>query len=394
MKKLLLTSIVLSLSTAVSAQTYWTGSATVTTTTTGNATVNGVLTAGGLISNAGIGGTSLSLGSTGYINLSSTLGSNNYKIYSENTNNLNNGFANFVTNTVTGTQYGFRNDITLSGATGSKYGFYNNVTSSSASPNYGIYNNLTGTNNSTRYGIYNKVTSTGTGTKYGIYTQVTNPGTSEARFGIYSDALGTGAKAGYFLGDVETKGKMMITGNTQGRFVIASSILTTGAIGDQTLTITPNTTAGQDDWNTNNELKFYNNGLLEKSTVTASQKVLTVHRPDLTQDVFRVYGNGVVWATEVNVALTSGFPDYVFESSYELMPLSEVRAYIQTNGHLPNVPTAAAVATDGINVGEMTKTLVEKVEELTLYLLQQDEKMKQQQAEIDALKLQLASPKQ
>ncbi|HLP55206.1 MAG TPA: hypothetical protein VK151_09260 [Fluviicola sp.] len=393
MKKLLLTTTILSLSITTFAQTYWTGSSTVTTTTTGNANVNGTLTAGVIVSNAGIVGTGLNLGSTGAINLSTTLGPG-YKIYSENTNNLNNGFANFVTNTVTGTQYGFRNDLTFSGTSGVKYGFYNTLSSTSASPNYGIYNTLAGTNNSTRYGIYNKVTSTGTGTKYGIYTQVTNPGTSELRFGIYSDALGTGAKAGYFLGDVETKGKMMITGNTQGRFVIASSTATTGTIGEQELTITPNTTAGQDDWNSNNALTFFNNGLLQKSTVSASQKVLTVHRPDLTQDVFRVYGNGVVWATEVNVALTSGFPDYVFESSYDLMPLSDVRAYIQTNGHLPNVPTAATVAADGINVGEMTKTLVEKVEELTLYLLQQDEKLKQQQAEIDALKLQLAAPKQ
>jgi prolyl-tRNA editing enzyme YbaK/EbsC (Cys-tRNA(Pro) deacylase) len=81
--------------------------------------------------------------------------------------------------------------------------------------------------------------------------------------------------------------------------------------------------------------------------------------------------------------------------------LSEVRTYIQTNGHLPNVPTAETVAIEGANLGEMTKTLVEKVEELTLYLLQQQEQLELQKAtlelqqtQIEALKLQLAAPKQ
>lgn len=391
MKKSLFTWAFLCLSSATFAQT-WTGSS-VSTSTTGNATVNGILTAGGISSNGGISGTMLTMnGATSLLNLSSTLNPG-YKIYSENTNGLNNGFANFLTNTVTGTQFGFRNDLTFSGTSGVKYGFYNNVSSTSASPNYGIYNALAGTNNSTRYGIYNKVTSTGTGTKYGIFTQVTNPGTSELRFGIYSDAQGTGAKAGYFLGDVETKGSSILTNNSQGRFAFITTATTALNMADQSLSIQPNITANQDDWNVNNALTFYNSGLLQKNTVAVT-KVFTVYRPDLAKDVFRVLGDGKVYATEVNVMLHTSFPDYVFQPSYELMPLSDVRNFIKTNGHLPNIPTAETVAEEGINVGEMTKTLVEKVEELTLYLLQQDEKMKQQQAEIDALKLQLASPKQ
>jgi hypothetical protein len=140
-------------------------------------------------------------------------------------------------------------------------------------------------------------------------------------------------------------------------------------------------------------------GLIQKS-ISSTGKAFSVKRTDLGTDVFKINGDGKVFATEINVQLTP-FPDYVFKPDYNLLPLSEVRAYIQTNGHLPNVPTAETVAIEGANLGEMTKTLVEKVEELTLYLLQQQEQLELQKAtlelqqtQIEALKLQLAAPKQ
>ncbi len=69
------------------------------------------------------------------------------------------------------------------------------------------------------------------------------------------------------------------------------------------------------------------------------------------------------------VTLT-GWPDYVFDKSYNLMPLSETEQYIQANRHLPNVPSAAEVEADGMSVGEMNKVLLQKVEELTLYVIE------------------------
>ena len=69
------------------------------------------------------------------------------------------------------------------------------------------------------------------------------------------------------------------------------------------------------------------------------------------------------------VTLT-GWPDYVFDKSYNLMPLFETEQYIQANGHLPNVPSAAEVEADGMSVGEMNKVLLQKVEELTLYVIE------------------------
>lgn len=86
--------------------------------------------------------------------------------------------------------------------------------------------------------------------------------------------------------------------------------------------------------------------------------------------------NGKITCKEVEVTL-SGFPDYVFEPDYELMTLEEVESYIKANGHLPNVPSACEVEENGLGLGEMNKILLEKVEELTLHLIEKDQQMVQ-----------------
>ncbi|MEX1193191.1 MAG: hypothetical protein WEA99_14570, partial [Brumimicrobium sp.] len=90
------------------------------------------------------------------------------------------------------------------------------------------------------------------------------------------------------------------------------------------------------------------------------------------------------------------WPDYVFKTDYELMPLNKVKAFIAQNGHLPNVPSAEEVEENGVDLGETAKITMEKVEELTLYLIEQQELLekqqellKQQQKEIEQLKAEL-----
>lgn len=63
------------------------------------------------------------------------------------------------------------------------------------------------------------------------------------------------------------------------------------------------------------------------------------------------------------------WPDYVFKNDYQLLNLYETEEYVYTNGHLPGVPSAQEVENDGVNVGEMNKVLLEKVEELTLHII-------------------------
>jgi hypothetical protein len=103
------------------------------------------------------------------------------------------------------------------------------------------------------------------------------------------------------------------------------------------------------------------------------------------EDVYRVMNNGTVWATNVNVRLKQNFPDYVFSKEYELLPLPELETYIKENKHLPNMPTADEVECDGLDLGEMNRLLVEKVEELTLYLIELQKQQVLLQEKVNAL---------
>ena len=79
-----------------------------------------------------------------------------------------------------------------------------------------------------------------------------------------------------------------------------------------------------------------------------------------------------IMTEKVKVALlnSSDWADYVFKPDYQLMPLNEVQSFIAKNGHLPNVPSAEEVAEAGIDVAKMDAKLLEKIEELTLYMIE------------------------
>lgn len=79
--------------------------------------------------------------------------------------------------------------------------------------------------------------------------------------------------------------------------------------------------------------------------------------------------NGNIRSKEVKVEVTN-WPDYVFQSRYKLAGLPEVEKYISENGHLPNFPSAEEANKTGISVGEMNTKLLEKIEELTLYMIE------------------------
>ena len=86
------------------------------------------------------------------------------------------------------------------------------------------------------------------------------------------------------------------------------------------------------------------------------------------------------------LAMRARWPDYVFEKTYPLMPLSELKQYIIQNGHLPEVPSAEEVKRDGIDVGEMSRTLLKKTEELTLHMLQIDQRLRKLEGETSTAK--------
>ncbi len=94
--------------------------------------------------------------------------------------------------------------------------------------------------------------------------------------------------------------------------------------------------------------------------------------------------NGKIISEEVKVKLfASGWPDYVFSKDYRLLSLQDLEQYINLKGHLPNIPSAQDVEKNGVLLGDMNSKLLEKVEELTLYTIQQQKEIKQQQKAIE-----------
>jgi hypothetical protein len=76
------------------------------------------------------------------------------------------------------------------------------------------------------------------------------------------------------------------------------------------------------------------------------------------------------------VVVNTGWSDYVFQPDYHLRPLREVAAYIRENHHLPDIPTEAEVKENGVSLGDMQAKLLAKVEELTLHMIEADERSK------------------
>ena len=80
--------------------------------------------------------------------------------------------------------------------------------------------------------------------------------------------------------------------------------------------------------------------------------------------------DGKIIVEEVRVEVSGSWPDYVFKSDYELTPLNILENQIIENGHLPGIPSAEEVENNGFDLGDMQKKMVEKVEELTLYVIE------------------------
>ena len=95
---------------------------------------------------------------------------------------------------------------------------------------------------------------------------------------------------------------------------------------------------------------------------------------------------GNVIAESVLVRLQASWPDYVFEDDHQLKKLEEVESYIKEHKHLPGIPSACEVEEQGIDLGNMDAKLLEKIEELTLYVIELKKENEAMKAAIEALK--------
>jgi len=99
---------------------------------------------------------------------------------------------------------------------------------------------------------------------------------------------------------------------------------------------------------------------------------------------YKLAVNGSIRATEIKVVAQTA--DFVFEPDYKLRPLDEVEVFVKENKHLPEIPSAKQMEAEGVNVAEMNKLLLQKVEELTLYTIAQKKKLSDKSEELDELK--------
>lgn len=197
-----------------------------------------------------------------------------------------------------------------------------------------------------------------------------------------------------------------VLGGTYGDFVFANAIVS----GQHWIAIAPNASgSGSTDWDWDKHLTLDGlTGELIKNVPTASTIAYSVK--DGSDKLFKVYGDGKtvignvsapsgyklfvedgILTEKVKVAESGGtaWVDYVFDSSYELPDLDSVQNYIENNGHLPDMPSEADVQTNGIDMADMFRAQQRKIEELFLYVLEQEKKISYMEAilRINAIKL-------
>ncbi|QRQ61130.1 hypothetical protein [Sphingobacterium multivorum] len=95
--------------------------------------------------------------------------------------------------------------------------------------------------------------------------------------------------------------------------------------------------------------------------------------------------NGTIRAKEIKVE-ANPWPDYVFNEDHQLMPLDSLASFVKENKHLPNIAPAKAVEENGVALGDLNRQLLHKIEEKTLYLIQQNKGMKTLNQEIESLR--------
>lgn len=213
---------------------------------------------------------------------------------------------------------------------------------------------------------------------------------------IFENGSGKGSFGSYTTGDILRIDRAggTVTYKKNGATIYTSNIASTSKlIGDAAfLTVNgtiSNVVASFDvpsgnvtDWQLDGANIYYDAGHVAVKTTTTT-KAFSIEENGTTQ--FQINGDGKAFAREVEVTLNP-FPDYVFEEDYPLMPLTQLKTFIETNKHLPNIPSAKVVDNEGIGLGDLSHKQMEKIEELTLYLLQMDERLQKLENENAALK--------
>lgn len=253
------------------------------------------------------------------------------------------------------------------GGAGSNYGVFG-ASTASAGNNYGVYGKTINSNTSLNYAMYGEAQG-GTG-NYGLYGKVT---TTSGQFGyaVFGSASGTGTNyAGFFSGHTYVGGDneaLTISGTNpyiQFKDGATENVYLRASGSDLLLATNSGNASGKVIMRTNGVGRVWVDAAGNVS-IGSNGKIATGYLLSVV---------GKVMAEEVRVELNGTWPDYVFAKDYKLMPLQTLKKYVTENNHLPDVPAAEEMK-DGIEVGKMNKMLMQKVEELTLYVIKLNEEL-------------------
>ena len=331
--------------------------------------------------------------------------------------------------------YGIYNSLYSKKSLVSTYGIFNEVISENTDkPTYGIYTSLVGERNNSSYGIYSEVNTGGWAGYFVGNGFFSGSLRVESSLSLGIDGVNSISLLLNKSGDISNLtfgGWFQMRSNGSFEFGSTNNKFTLGTSAEgslKVLTFTPGNQKFYSDGSINfgsvnnvfslktasegslkvltftpGNQKLFSDGSglfaggLKFSTATAGLEIkeitykgapaLRINRKNLPSEknfTFLSNGNfevdGKIFAREVEVMLPP-FPDYVFGENYTLMPIEQVEGFIKENGHLPNVPSASSIEENGIGLGQLSVIQMEKIEELTLYLIQLNNRVKQLEQE-------------
>jgi hypothetical protein len=338
-------------------------------------------------------GIPLSVYNIGVLGIKPNSGQNGAAVYGWNNQSQSNGnYAGvFISDgTAGGEKFGVYSEA---GGTGTAYG--TNARAVGSSLNYGIYSYTD--NGSSNYAGYmkgrllveghNANTNAGDSTNDLVRAEVTHNYLTDTRaiygistprpgygFGIYGQGGWRGVY-GYNPGGDYSSSSVGVYGYSEGtagsRYGVYGNAYNPG--GSIAVGVYGTASSATNNWA----------GYFSGSTyVSTDLRVATTNQAS----GYAVSVGGKVACEEVLVDYESGWPDYVFGEEYELLSLPDLESSIKENGHLPGIPSAKHVSENGFELGDMQKRVLEKVEELTLYTIEQQKMIDQLIKEMESLK--------
>lgn len=142
-----------------------------------------------------------------------------------------------------------------------------------------------------------------------------------------------------------------------------------------------------------NNLEFFTNSIRRMMITNDGRVAIGTVVPNKMNTAYKLWVNGGIQTTALSIKNYTVWPDYVFNESYQLKSLDELEDYIKENNHLPGIPSAKEINDEGIEIGAMQTKQMEKIEELTLYLIEMKKEIQSLKEEKATMKSTLTNSK-